>query len=40
MYAFLAETGYAIDVKAVHQRYPEVRWTSFAAWAAAAVAAW
>jgi uncharacterized protein YbjT (DUF2867 family) len=34
MYSFLAEEGYGIDVTAVRQRYPEVPWTTFAAWAA------
>ena len=34
MYAFLAGEGYAIDVTALRDRYPEVAWTSFAAWAA------
>lgn len=34
MYAFLAKQGYAIDTAAVRARYPEVAWTSFAAWAA------
>jgi len=33
MYAFLADDGYGIDVRAVRARYPEVAWTSFAAWA-------
>jgi uncharacterized protein YbjT (DUF2867 family) len=34
MYAFLAGEGYAIDVATLRGRYPEVAWTSFAAWAA------
>jgi uncharacterized protein YbjT (DUF2867 family) len=33
MYEFLASEGYGIDVPALRERYPEVRWTSFAAWA-------
>jgi uncharacterized protein YbjT (DUF2867 family) len=33
MYAFLASEGYGIDVPALRERYPEVSWTSFAAWA-------
>jgi uncharacterized protein YbjT (DUF2867 family) len=33
MYEFLAGEGYAIDVPALRERYPEVTWTSFAAWA-------
>jgi uncharacterized protein YbjT (DUF2867 family) len=33
MYAFLAEVGYDIDVAALRARYPEVAWSSFAAWA-------
>jgi len=30
MYAFLANTGYGIDIAAVRARYPEVAWQSFA----------
>jgi uncharacterized protein YbjT (DUF2867 family) len=33
MYEFLASEGYGIDVPALRERYPEVSWTSFAAWA-------
>lgn len=33
MYEFLANEGYGIDVRALRERYPEVSWTSFAAWA-------
>jgi uncharacterized protein YbjT (DUF2867 family) len=33
MYAFLADTGYEIDVAAVRARYPEVAWSSFSQWA-------
>jgi hypothetical protein len=33
MYSFLARDGYAIDVAAVRERYPEVAWTTFARWA-------
>jgi uncharacterized protein YbjT (DUF2867 family) len=33
MYGFLAQDGYAIDVAAVRERYPEVAWRSFAEWA-------
>ena len=33
MYEFLASEGYGIDVPALQARYPEVTWTSFAAWA-------
>jgi uncharacterized protein YbjT (DUF2867 family) len=33
MYAFLADTGYGIDVAALRARYPEVAWTRFADWA-------
>jgi uncharacterized protein YbjT (DUF2867 family) len=33
MYEFLASEGYGIDVTALAKRYPEVPWTSFAAWA-------
>lgn len=32
MYRFLADTGYDVDLHALHQRVPEVRWTSFADW--------
>jgi uncharacterized protein YbjT (DUF2867 family) len=34
MYSFLARDGYAVDIHALQQRYPEVRWKSFAEWAA------
>jgi uncharacterized protein YbjT (DUF2867 family) len=34
MYSFLAKDGYAIDIQALRRRYPEVRWKSFAEWAA------
>jgi hypothetical protein len=34
MYGFLAEEGYGIDTVALHDRYPEVPWTSFADWSA------
>jgi uncharacterized protein YbjT (DUF2867 family) len=34
MYSFLARHGYAVDIHALQQRYPEVRWKSFAEWAA------
>jgi uncharacterized protein YbjT (DUF2867 family) len=33
MYEFLASEGYGIDVPRLRQRYPEVPWTSFVAWA-------
>lgn len=33
MYEFLASESYGIDVPTLRQRYPEVTWTSFAAWA-------
>jgi uncharacterized protein YbjT (DUF2867 family) len=33
MYEFLASEGYGIDVIALRERYPEVAWTSFLAWA-------
>jgi uncharacterized protein YbjT (DUF2867 family) len=35
MYSFLAGDGYAIDVDALRSSFPEVSWTSFAAWARA-----
>lgn len=34
LYAFLADDGYGIDVRAVRARYPEVAWMSFVEWAA------
>ncbi len=34
LYAFLANDGYGIDVRAVRARYPEVAWMSFVEWAA------
>lgn len=34
MYSFLAQEGYAVDIAALKQRYPEVAWRSFAEWAA------
>jgi uncharacterized protein YbjT (DUF2867 family) len=33
MYAFLADEGYGIDTAALRARYPEITWTTFAAWA-------
>jgi uncharacterized protein YbjT (DUF2867 family) len=33
MYAFLAGEGYGIHVEQLRSRYPEISWTSFAAWA-------
>lgn len=33
MYRFLEQTGYQVDLEALRGRFPEVRWTSFAAWA-------
>lgn len=35
LYAFLANDGYGIDVRAVRARYPEVAWMTFVDWAAA-----
>jgi uncharacterized protein YbjT (DUF2867 family) len=34
LYAFLANDGYGVDVRAVRARYPEVAWMSFVEWAA------
>jgi uncharacterized protein YbjT (DUF2867 family) len=34
MYSFLAHDGYRVDVDALKQRYSEIRWQSFAEWAA------
>jgi hypothetical protein len=36
MYGFLERTGYQVDITAVRDQFPEVAWTSFAAWAASA----
>jgi uncharacterized protein YbjT (DUF2867 family) len=33
MYSFLSQRGYAVDIDALKQRYPEVAWRSFAEWA-------
>jgi uncharacterized protein YbjT (DUF2867 family) len=33
MYSFLAQKGYAVDIGALKQRYPEVAWRSFSEWA-------
>ncbi|GAB2751149.1 NmrA/HSCARG family protein [Salinifilum aidingensis] len=33
MFAFLAETGYQVDVPALRRAFPEVPWTGFASWA-------
>jgi uncharacterized protein YbjT (DUF2867 family) len=33
MYSFLTRQGYAVDIDALKQRYPEVAWQSFAEWA-------
>jgi uncharacterized protein YbjT (DUF2867 family) len=35
MYAFLASGGYTVDIPALKQRYPEIRWKSFSEWAGA-----
>lgn len=33
MYRFLEQTGYQVDLDALRGRFPELNWTSFAAWA-------
>lgn len=33
MYRFLEQTGYGVDLGALQRRFPEVAWTTFAAWA-------
>jgi uncharacterized protein YbjT (DUF2867 family) len=37
MYGFLEQTGYQVDIPALRAQFPEVSWTSFAAWANNAV---
>jgi uncharacterized protein YbjT (DUF2867 family) len=39
MYGFLERTGYQVDVGGLRDQFPEVAWTSFAAWADSAAAA-
>ena len=34
MYSFLSQRGYAVDIEALKQRYPEVAFKTFAEWAA------
>lgn len=34
MFTFLADTGYQVDLPALHRAHPDVGWTSFADWAA------
>jgi uncharacterized protein YbjT (DUF2867 family) len=33
MYRFLDEIGYGVDIESLRDRFPEVQWQSFAAWA-------
>ncbi|MEV6591852.1 NmrA/HSCARG family protein [Streptomyces acidicola] len=33
MWAFLNEEGYAVDIAALHEAYPEISWTTFDDWA-------
>jgi hypothetical protein len=33
MWDFLNQTGYQVDVAALHRQYPEIPWTSFSSWA-------
>lgn len=35
MYRYLEHTGYQVDIAGLRERFPEVRWTSFAEWARA-----
>ena len=37
MYGYLEQTGYQVDIPALHAQFPEVPWTSFARWADGAV---
>jgi uncharacterized protein YbjT (DUF2867 family) len=37
MYGYLEQTGYRVDIPALHAQFPEVSWTSFAGWANSAV---
>jgi uncharacterized protein YbjT (DUF2867 family) len=37
MYRFLADTGYRVDVASIHDRFPDVGWTTFARWIDAAL---
>jgi uncharacterized protein YbjT (DUF2867 family) len=39
MYRFLEETGYQVDISALRDDFPEISWTTFAAWARASVSA-
>jgi uncharacterized protein YbjT (DUF2867 family) len=34
MYAFLAQTGYHVEIAALREQFPDVRWHSFPQWAA------
>ena len=40
MYRFLEQTGYQVDVSALRVRFPEVSWTTFAAWAYSSVSSY
>jgi uncharacterized protein YbjT (DUF2867 family) len=33
MWNFLNETGYQVDISALHHDYPDIPWTSFSSWA-------
>ncbi|MDH3026772.1 NmrA family NAD(P)-binding protein [Gordonia alkanivorans] len=37
MFAFLGDRGYDVDIPALHRRFPDVGWQSFAEWAAEAL---
>lgn len=37
MFAFLGDRGYEVDIPALHARFPDVGWQSFADWAAEAL---
>lgn len=38
MFTFLSADGYSVDIPALHERFPDVGWQSFAEWAAEALA--
>lgn len=35
MFTFLSGDGYSVDIPALHERFPDVGWQSFAEWASA-----
>jgi hypothetical protein len=34
MWDFINREGYNVDIGALHRSYPDIAWTTFAAWAA------